>query len=72
MPLSRAPVSVIMPRKPPRIITKRQTAERQRSLNRGGAEIAQTGGSNRATGRAGDDNGNHCDNCQQSKKNGER
>ena len=25
MPLSRAPVSVIIPRKPPRIITKRQT-----------------------------------------------
>ena len=42
------------------------------ALNRGGAEIAQTGGSNRAAGRAGDDNGNHCDNCQQSKKNGER
>ena len=42
------------------------------ALNRGGAEIAQTGGSNRAAGRAGDDNGNHCNNCQQSKKNGER
>ena len=40
--------------------------------NRGGAEIAQTGGSNLAAGRAGDDNSNHCNNCQQSKKNGER
>ena len=40
--------------------------------DRGGAEIAQAGCSNRAAGRAGDDNGNHCDNCQQSKKNGER
>ena len=40
--------------------------------NRGGAEITQAGCSNLAAGRAGDDNGNHCDNCQQSKKNGER
>ena len=34
--------------------------------DRGGAEIAQAGCGNRAAGRAGDDNGNHCNNCQQS------
>ena len=42
------------------------------ALDRGGAEIAQAGSGNLATGRTGDDNGNNRDDCQQSKKNGER
>ena len=42
------------------------------ALDRGGAEIAQAGSGNRATGRTGDDNGNNRNDCQQSKKNGER
>ena len=64
MPLSRAPAE-----------DHNEEADGQsvsEALDRGGAEIAQAGSGNLATGRTGDDNGNNRDDCQQSKKNGER
>ena len=44
MPLSRAPVSVIIPRKPPRIITKRADGQRRQRSPESGQCRNRSGG----------------------------